>query len=145
MLKPNEAMFETAFEAGARIGMLATFPPAVASMEEEFAADARRLGRAVTLKTVLAAGAMDALRSGDAASHNRLVAEAAADMVDVDVIMLAHFSTAQAEPVVGARMPVPVLTFAALGDRQIARFARGPDAERAPQGSDQQRPHLPDN
>ncbi len=56
VLKPNEAMFETAFAAGARIGMLATSPPAVASMEEEFAADAHRLGRAVTLKTVLAAG-----------------------------------------------------------------------------------------
>ncbi|QJP15812.1 arylsulfatase [Starkeya sp. ORNL1] len=110
VLKPNEAMFETAFAAGARIGMLATFPPAVASMEEEFAADAHRLGCAVTLRTVLAAGAMDALRGGDAATHNRLVAEAAVGMGDVDVVMLAHFSTAQAEPAVAARIAVPVLT-----------------------------------
>lgn len=110
VLKPNEAMFERALELGDRVGLLATFPPAAASMEEEFAAESRRRGSSARLTTVLVDGALDALRAGDAATHNRRVAEAAAGMGDIDVLMLAHFSTSQAEPMVSECVSVPVLT-----------------------------------
>ena len=71
VLKPNEAMFEEALAFGDRIGMIATFAPAVATMEAEFVEDARRFRPTARLATCLAADAMSALRSGDAETHNR--------------------------------------------------------------------------
>lgn len=109
-LKPNEAMFEDAFAHGRRIGMIATFAPAAPGMEEEFAGEAARLGVSAQLTTVVAEGAMAALRAGDAETHNRLVAEAAAALRTVDAIMLAHFSTARAAEACRAATLTPVLT-----------------------------------
>lgn len=96
VLKPNEAMFEEALQYGDRIGMVATFAPAVASMEQEFAEEASRLRPTARLTTRLAEGAMDALRSGDSETHNRLVARAVATLPRCDATMLAHFSTSRA-------------------------------------------------
>ncbi|GAB2780974.1 aspartate/glutamate racemase family protein [Amycolatopsis magusensis] len=108
VVKPNEAMFRAALAHGTSIGMLATFAPSVASMEEEFAAIAQ--GVPATLRTVLVPGALDVLRAGDAEAHNRLVAAAAPNLADVDAIVLAHFSTARAAPGVREAVAVPVFT-----------------------------------
>lgn len=103
VLRPNEAMFGAALQAGRRIGMLATFGPSVASMEEEFAEAAG--GRGATLDTVLVESAMMALRAGDGAAHDRLLAEAAPRLKGCDAVMLAHFSTSRAEAAVAAALP----------------------------------------
>lgn len=101
VLKPNEAMFEAALRSGDNLGMLATFAPAVAGMEDEFRALAAEAGRtAARIRTICVPDAMAALRSGDAGTHNRLLAEAAAQLTGCDAIMLAHFSTARAEQAV---------------------------------------------
>ncbi|HEV8679745.1 MAG TPA: aspartate/glutamate racemase family protein [Stellaceae bacterium] len=110
VLKPNEAMFEAALAAGQRIGMLATFAPSVAGMEDEFRELTRRRGAAVRLETVCVAGAMDALKGGDGAAHDRMLAEAAPRLARCDAVLLAHFSTARAEAAVRATLPCPVLT-----------------------------------
>jgi len=110
VLKPNEAMFETAMGYGTRIGMLATFGPAVATMEAEFEAEARRLVPQARLTTVLVPQAMEALRNGDAPTHNRLVAEHASRFEDVDALILAHFSTSRAGAAVREVTRFPVLT-----------------------------------
>ena len=105
VLKPNEAMFEAALAAGDRVGMLATFAPAVAGMEEEFRALARQRGRpAATIETICVADAMAALQTGDAETHNRLLAEAAPRLRNHDAILLAQFSTARAEQAVEAAL-----------------------------------------
>jgi Asp/Glu/hydantoin racemase len=110
VLKPNEAMFRAALGKGRKIGMLATFAPSVSTMTEEFDEFVRETGSQATLRTIVVDGAMDALRKGDAETHNRLVAARAPELADCDAIMLAHFSTSRAAEKVGAAVSTPVLT-----------------------------------
>jgi Asp/Glu/hydantoin racemase len=110
VLKPNEAMFEDALSYGTRIGMLATFPPAISTMEAEFVEEAERLRPDAAIATILVPDAMDALRKGDADTHNALVAERAHELSDMDAVMLAHFSTSRAAVAVRDRLSIPVLT-----------------------------------
>jgi maleate cis-trans isomerase len=110
VLKPNEAMFDDALSRGDRIGMLATFGPSVAGMEAEFEEQRRARGTRATLKTVLVEGALDALKGGDAKTHNELVAAATDRLGEVDAVMLAHFSTSRAFAAVSKGTKKPVLT-----------------------------------
>jgi Asp/Glu/hydantoin racemase len=110
VLKPNEAMFEAALNAGRRIGMLATFAPSVASMEDEFRHMAAACGVPVTLDTYCVPGAMAALKAGDAATHDGLVADAAPRFGDYDAVLLAHFSTSRAASAASTALGRPVLT-----------------------------------
>jgi Asp/Glu/hydantoin racemase len=110
VLKPNEAMFEAALTAGQRIGMLATFAPSVQSMEEEFRAMAETHCSPATIETYCVPGAMAALKAGDAATHDGLIAAAAPRFANCEAVLLAHFSTARAAPSVSAALDRPVLT-----------------------------------
>jgi hypothetical protein len=110
VLKPNEAMFEAALTEGRRIGMLATFAPSVSSMEEEFRQMARRRGSEATIESYCVPGAMAALRGGDGATHDALIAEAAPRFRHCDAVLLAHFSTARAENAVSAVLASKILT-----------------------------------
>ena len=110
VLKPNEAMFEQALSCGKRVGMIATFQPAVAPMEAEFYAQAKAMGVEATIQTHCFPEALNAAKAGDYACHNRIVADAAAQLRDVDVLLLAHFSMVPALDVVKQSVSVPVLT-----------------------------------
>jgi len=125
VLKPNEAMIEEAVRLaraaprGGRIGLVATFAPTLASMPAEFPAG-------VVVVPVLAEGALAALDRGDAATHDRLAADAARRAVaqGCDVVALAQFSLARAAPAVAAAVAVPVVTTPASAVRALrARLA----------------------
>jgi Asp/Glu/Hydantoin racemase len=133
VLKPNEAMFEAALGLGARIGMLATFEPSVASMEQEFRALATSRGGRGSLRTVCIPEAMAALSAGDAESHNRLLAESAPELADCDAILLAQFSTSIAAEAVRSRVGVKVLTSPGSAVRKLkdALTASSPHAGRS--------------
>ena len=114
VLKPNEAMVDDAAAwaaqaraaaAPARIGLLATFAPTLASMPPEFPA-----GLALDLE--LAEGALAALQAGDPAAHDRLAVEAARRLAErgCALIALAQFSLARAAPAIEAALGLPVLT-----------------------------------
>ena len=110
VLKPNEAMFRAALAKGKRLGMLATFGPSLKTMTDEFDEFVREAGSGATLRSIVVDGAMDALRKGDASTHNALVAKAAPQLAGCDAIMLAHFSTSRAFEATSAVVKVPVLT-----------------------------------
>jgi aspartate/glutamate racemase len=109
VLKPNEAMFEEAMSAGS-LGLLATFEPSVPALEAEFHQITRRVGKTIPLTSVLVAEAMEALRSGDTSTHNRLLAAAAAQLSECDTVMLAQFSTSLAFDEVSRMLSARVLT-----------------------------------
>ena len=110
MLKPNEAMFEEALTAGNHIGLLATFAPSIPSLEAELQALARRQEKRLQLTSVLVPEAMEALRYGDTAAHNRLLADAAPGLSACDTVMLAQFSTSLAFEAVSRVLDARVLT-----------------------------------
>ncbi len=121
VLKPNEAMIEEALAlAGpaARVGLVASFAPTLASMPPEFAATAPGM----TLLPCLAAEALAALERGDGAAHDREAAARAAELADCDVIALAQFSLARAAAPVAATTGKPVLTTPDSAVRKLRRL-----------------------
>ena len=121
VLKPNEAMFEAALEQGRRIGMLASFPASIASMEQEFQALAAERGVSASIASVCVPEAMTALARGDVATHNALLAAAAPRLAECDAVMLAQFSTSVALDAVQACLAVPVLTSPDSAVRKLKR------------------------
>lgn len=121
VLKPNEAMIEEAVAlAGpqARIGLLASFAPTLASMPPEFAAAAP----GVTLVPCLSAAALTALDAGCGPAHDREAAASAAALADCDAIALAQFSLARAAEAVAAATGRPVLTTPDSAVRKLRRL-----------------------
>jgi Asp/Glu/hydantoin racemase len=119
-------MFVAALEAGARIGVVATNPPAApaAAAQLRMAAEAR--GIAIQVLESVAEGAFAIGNSGDAATHDRMVVEAAERIADrVDVLCLAQVSMAMARAAVQAKVPVPVLTSPAAAVARLKTLLRG--------------------
>lgn len=110
VLRPDEAMFDAALRAGRRIGLLATFEPAIASARSDFQAQAAGQGLNPELEVVCVPEAIAAARAGDVATHDRLVAGAAPRLAHCDAVMLAHFSTSTALEAVRAVLGCPVFS-----------------------------------
>lgn len=124
VLKPNEAAFDAALELGDRIGLVVSFEPSRDSLEEELLDMAADRKRSVTVMTALASGALDALKAGDLARHDALVAEAAADLGDVDVILLGQFSLARAKPEAARLSGRPVVSTPESAVQALRRLTR---------------------
>ncbi len=106
VLKPNEAMIEEVVAAvgpRGRVGLLATFAPALDSLPPEFPGG-------ITVVPCLAEGALAALDRGDVAEHDRLAGEASRRLADCDAVALGQFSLARAAPLVEAATGRAVFT-----------------------------------
>jgi Asp/Glu/hydantoin racemase len=111
LLKPDEAMIAAALDAGTRIGVVATNPPAPPAAAAQLLAGAKARGTKIQVVESVADGAFAIGNGGDAATHDRMVVEAALRIADtVDVICLAQVSMALARTAVQAKVNVPVLT-----------------------------------
>lgn len=110
VLKPNEAMFEAALNSGKDLLMLYTFAPAVDGMTREFEEEAARHGSQARLRSIPVPGALEALKAGDSARHDALIADAAGHVGQADAILLAQFSMASSAPAARERTALPVLT-----------------------------------
>lgn len=108
ILKPNDAMIEQALAAGSRIAVMATVAPTIPSISVEIEELAAARGRKVELVPYVVEGAFDALASGDAATHDRLVADRARDIRDCDGIVLAQFTLSRAVPAVQTVNKTPI-------------------------------------
>ncbi|QRF56037.1 aspartate/glutamate racemase family protein [Variovorax paradoxus] len=126
VLKPNEAMVEEAVQAlheagpGARLGLIATFAPTLASMPPEFPAG-------VSLVPALAEGALEALNAGDGARHDALIAAQAEALraQGCSHIALAQFSMARARAACESASGLPVLTTVDSAVRALRRRTSG--------------------
>jgi Asp/Glu/hydantoin racemase len=111
LLKPDEAMIAAALDAGARIGVVATNPPAAPAAAAQLRAGAEARGLRIQVVESVAEGAFAIGNAGDAAAHDRMVVEAAERIAgQVDVLCLAQVSMALARATVQAKVKAPVLT-----------------------------------
>jgi Asp/Glu/hydantoin racemase len=108
ILKPNDAMIEKALDAGSRLAVMATVGPTIPSISVEIEEMAAARGKRVELVPYVVERAFDVLASGDAATHDRLVAERARDINGCDAIVLAQFSLSRAVPAVRAVNRTPI-------------------------------------
>jgi hypothetical protein len=114
-LKPNEAMFEQALTTPSgsrslRVGLVASFEPSIASMQQEFEALAQTKGRSIEFHGLFVPQAMNDLAQGLELAHHQRIAQGVSQLPPCDVIMLAQFSMAVAQTLVQQQTQVPVLT-----------------------------------
>lgn len=110
VLKPNEAMLDEALAAGDRVGLLATFAPSIPALQAELETMALARRQTVTVTTRTLPDALAALQGGDAETHDRLIATAAAELLPCDALVLGQFSMASAARLIPARAGCRVLT-----------------------------------
>jgi Asp/Glu/hydantoin racemase len=108
ILKPNDAMIDKALEAGSRIAVMATVGPTIPSISVEIEEMAAARKQKVDLVPCFVDDAFDALARGDAATHDRLVAERARGIGNCDAIVLAQFTLSRAVPAVQAVNKTPI-------------------------------------
>ncbi len=120
VMRVDEPMATKAIEAGKRIGVIATLPstlnPTVDLIRRQAAEDLE-----VTAK--LCEGAFEAVISGDAATHDKIVSEGILELAGkVDVVVLAQASMARVVSSLPAdKVTVPVLSSPRLAIEQLAQ------------------------
>jgi hypothetical protein len=112
VLKIDYPMARRAVRAGRLIGVAATFPPTLGPTGRLLAEAARDAGTEIEIIEDVTPEAYEALLSGDAERHDRLLLEGIARLgaKGVSVVVLAQVSMARVLPAAEGRFRVPLLT-----------------------------------
>ena len=126
VLRIDEAMADQAVATGACIGVAATLNSTLKPTVELLHARAARAQRDCEVSACLCEGAFEAVASGDAATHDRIVSENLVALMDqVDVIVLAQASMARVvESIPLDNRRVPILSSPRLAVEQAAGVLR---------------------
>ena len=108
-------MFDMALATQARqgalqVGLVATFAPSIASMQQELEQMAQTLCIPLQVHTAHVPEAMDDLNHGHADLHHQKIATVVGKLPPCDVILLAQFSMAAAGPLAPRHTATPVLS-----------------------------------
>ncbi|AGS26223.1 aspartate/glutamate racemase family protein [Rhizobium etli] len=115
LFRIDDGMAIEAIRRGNRIGVLATLATTMNPTTRLIERHAQRIGHRVSVTGRLCDGAFEKLRSGDRATHDAIIREGLASLVDsVDVVVLAQASMANALNEM-SQASVPVLTSPELG------------------------------
>ena len=122
VLRVDQPMADQAVRTGKRIGVVATLSTTLQPTSDLVKRRAAVAGKEIELETVLCEGAFDALMSGDAATHDAMVAKALRELSSkTDVIVLAQASMARvADGLAPEDKKVPILASPGIAIQHIA-------------------------
>ena len=122
VLRVDQPMADKAVQTGSCIGVIATLPTTLAPTGDLVKRRAAAAGKEIELISHLCEGAFEALMSGDAATHDIMVAAALKDLMGkVDVIVLAQASMARVVATLDeADKKVPILASPEIAMQHLA-------------------------
>jgi aspartate/glutamate racemase len=122
VLRVDQPMADKAVQTGNKIGVIAPLPTTLAPTTDLVKRRAAVAGKNVTVISKLCDGAFDALMSGDAATHDAMVAAALKELsTQVDVIVLAQASMARVvDTLDAAHKKIPILSSPGIAIEHLA-------------------------
>ena len=122
VLRVDQPMADLAVKSGTKIGVVATLPTTLEPTSDLVRRRAALAGKDIQLVSKLCEGAFEALMSGDAATHDNMVAKALIELSgQVDVILLAQASMARVvDQLSDADKKVPILASPGIAIQHLA-------------------------
>jgi len=121
----DDALCRKAASLGPRILVVATARSTLAPTTAKIVQEASDSGVQVELRTILLEEALSALKAGEGERHDAILEEAAKEIRDTDVVVLAQASMARAEGRVAEACGLPVLSSPSLCAAEVKRFLEG--------------------
>ena len=124
VMRVDEPMAELAVKQGSHIGVVATLASTLNPTAELIKTQAKEQAKEVEVTTKLCEGAFEAVISGNAATHDKIVGAGIRELAErVDVIVLAQASMARVvDSLAAGTIKVPILSSPRLAVERLARL-----------------------